>query len=132
MVRFILDLDPRGHVGQVHLDSVGFLNVRDGVERLRLGHVFDVCNSLGPSCLEQFFAKASDSHSHGAGSGSSLNFFVPRVSGVGSRTFFYQGVLGWSSLPVGMGSITDKSVFKIHVGSCLSTSAMSQGLAECV
>ena len=55
MVRFILDLNPREHIGQVHLDSIKFLNIHDRVKQLRLNHDFNVYNSLGPSYLEQFY-----------------------------------------------------------------------------
>ena len=132
MVRFILDLSPREHIGQVHLDSIKWLNIHDRVKQLRLNHVFKVYNSLGPSYLDQSFTKTSDSHTHGTRSSSSLNFFVPRVSGCGSNTFFYQGILDWNSLPVNIKSIGDKYVFKTHVKKHLSSTAMTRELAEYV
>ena len=40
MVRCILKLDNRAHIGNNELIKAGFLNVSDRIKRLNLGHVF--------------------------------------------------------------------------------------------
>ncbi len=104
MVRFILNLSPREHIGQVHLDSIKFLNIYDRVRQLRLNHVHKVFYSKGPSYLSQFFTKANATHSHSTRS-SSYNFHVPRVTSITSNSFYYQGTLDWNSLPSNIRSI---------------------------
>ena len=131
MVRFILKLPPREHIGQVHLDSIKLLRIHDRVKQLRLNHVFNVFHSSGPIYLQQFFTRISDSHSHRTRS-SSYNFHVPRVSGLASHSFYYQSTLDWNSLPNTIKSIDDKNSFKSKIKSHLSTIAMNQELAEFV
>ena len=131
MVRFILNLSPREHIGQVHLNSIKFLRIHDRVKQLRLSHVFNIFHSSGPSYLQRFFTKVSDSHSHRTRS-SSFNFHVPRVTGLASHSFFYQSTLDWNSLPNTIKSISDKNSFKSQVKTHLSTTSMNQELAEFV
>jgi len=129
MARFILNLSPREHIGQVHLDSIKLLKIQDRVKQLRLNHMFNVFYSMGPTYLEQFFTKTSVTHTHRTRS-SSHNFHVPRVTGLASGSFFYQGTLDWNSLPVNIRSITNRNSFKSHVKTHLSTTSMNQELAE--
>jgi hypothetical protein len=131
MARFILNLSPRDHIGQVHLDSIKLLKIHDRVKQLRLNHVFNVCHSMNPTYLQQFFTKTSNTHSHRTRS-SSHNFHVPRVTGLASKSFFYQGTLDWNSLPVNIQSIMTKNSFKFQVKAHLSTTSMNQELAEYV
>ena len=131
MARFILNLSPRDHIGQVHLDSIKLLKIQDRVKQLRLNHVFSVFHSMGPIYLQQFFSKTSGIHSHRTRS-SSHNFHVPRVTGPTSKSFFYQGTLDWNSLPVNIRSIMNKNSFKSLVKAHLSTTSMNQELAEYV
>ena len=42
MVRFILKLDSRAHIGNDELVNAGFLSVVDRVKQLKLGHVFKI------------------------------------------------------------------------------------------
>ena len=42
VVRFILDVGPRTHIGQNELDKVGMLSSKDRVVQLKLNHVFKI------------------------------------------------------------------------------------------
>ena len=131
IARFILNMSPRDHIGQIHLDSIKLLKIHDRVKQLRLNHMFGIFHSAGPLYLQQFFTKISATHTHRTRS-SSLNFHIPRVCGQGSKTFFYQGAKDWNSLPDYIKSITDKGAFKTQVKLHLSSIAMNQELAEYV
>merc|ERR1712240_154563 len=48
MVRFILKLDSRAHIGNDELVRPGFLSVVDRVKQLKLGHVFKIKNKSCP------------------------------------------------------------------------------------
>ena len=49
MARFILNLCPKNHIGQVHLDSIKVLKVHDRVKQLRLNLVFSA-NTINIVC----------------------------------------------------------------------------------
>ena len=129
MVRFILNLPPREHIGQVHLNSIKILNIQDRVKQLRLNHVFNVFHASGPSYLQQFFSKVSNVHSHGTRS-RSYNFHVPHHKSLAADTFYYNGIIDWNSLPYHVKSISDKHAFKAHVKTHLSQSSLNRELAE--
>ena len=42
IIRFILNLDNRAHIGNQELEKAGFLQVPDRVKQLKLGHVFKI------------------------------------------------------------------------------------------
>ena len=42
IIRFILGLDNRSHIGNDELNNAGFLKVPDRVKQLMLGHVFKI------------------------------------------------------------------------------------------
>lgn len=131
MIRFILNMSPREHVGQAHFDTVKLLDVQNRARQLRLNHMFNIFHSLSPSYFDQFFTKTSDSHSHHTRS-SAFNFHVPRVKGYSYKSFFYRGALDWNALPSYIKGITVRSTFKLAVKKHLACSAVKQELAEFV
>jgi hypothetical protein len=131
MVRFILDMSPREHVGQAQLQTLKYLDIQNRYKQLRLRHVHNVFQSTGPSYLHQLFTRTSAVHSYGTRS-NSLNVYVPRVKGQTFKSFFYQSILDWNSLPSDIKLIQDKETFKRAVKSHLSRNAMTQDLAAFV
>ena len=122
MIRFILNLSPRDHVGQEHFDAVKFLNVQNGSRQLRLNHMFNIFHSLGPSYLKQFFTKVSDTHSYATRS-RYWNFSIPRIGSYTKNSFFYQATLDWNKLPSSIKSIDDKTMYKVAMKKHLASNA---------
>ena len=131
MIRFILELTPREHVGQDHFNSVKLLDSQNRAKQLCLNHMLNIFHQQGPSYLHQFFTRTSDVHRH-ATRASSMNFHVPRVKGITAHSFFYHATLDWNCLPVNIKSIQNKSAFKTAMKSHLFRSAMTHELAEFV
>ena len=131
MIRYILNLSPRDHVGQINFDTVKLLDTHNRARQLRLNHMFNIFQSLGPSYLNQFFTKISDTHSHATRS-SSLNFHVPRVGSYTKKSFFYQATLDWNNLPTHIKSILDKCTYKYAMKKYLARNAMTHESAEFV
>ena len=52
VVRFVLDLDPRAHVGQEQQKELGLLSVKDRVIQLKLNQVFKMYHGLSPNYLK--------------------------------------------------------------------------------
>ena len=131
MVRFILNLSSRDHVGQINLDTVKLLDTQNRARQLRLNHMFNIFHSLGPSYLNQFFTKISHVHNHTTRSSAS-NFHVPRVGSYTKKSFFYRATLDWNDLPSQIKSILDKNTFKYAIKKHLARSAITQESAAFV
>ena len=57
MAQLILNLSPRGHIGQVYLDSIEVLKIHDRVKQLRFYHVFGVALNGSYLSTATFFTK---------------------------------------------------------------------------
>ena len=113
MVRFILDMGPREHVGYDQFSSLHCLDIEHRVQQLKLSHVFKVYHGNSPSYLNNNFVKVSDVHSYHTRS-SSYNFHKPQVSGCAKDTF-YSGIDLWNNLPNSIKSVTSKQLFRSTV-----------------
>ena len=120
MVRFILDKNPRAHIGLRELDRLGLLNVQDRVTQLKLNHVFKVEHSLAPKYMCDNFTRVSDRYSYNTRQ-SLFNFAVPTHSG--RNTFSVTAIKDWNALPSNIKSISSLSVFKKQVKLHLSQKA---------
>ena len=111
IVRFILNLPPRSHIDQMTRSSVKLLKIEDRVIQLRLGHVHNIFNGIGAPYLANKFVRTHQAHNHRTRT-SNLNFIVPRVKGIASKSFFYNAIVDWNALPPQIKSISSKSTFK--------------------
>ena len=99
MVRFVLDLPARSHIGQPQLDMLNYLNMHDRVSQLRLNHVFKISNCTRPVYLKEHFKKVNHVHSFSTRSNTCSNYFVPSINSVTRTAFYYNAVLDWKRLP---------------------------------
>ncbi len=114
MVRFILNLGPRDHVGLSELSKVGFLSVKDIVVQLSLNLVHSIFQGTCLSYMLENFNKLSSIHNHNTRD-STYNFFVPHVNSTTKTTFYYNGIRHWNLLPDRIKSIQCKTSFKSEV-----------------
>ena len=114
MVRFLLNLDPRSHIGSIELAEVGMLNVEQRVNQLKLNHIFKIFNNTSPSYLSQNFTRVSSFHNYSTRS-SNYNFVVPRVQGIGTNTFYYSAIKLWNDMPNNIKCQQYKCSFKMSV-----------------
>ena len=115
IVRYILDLDNRAHIGCNELEKVNMLYVEDRVKQMKLNHVFKIWNGYGPEYMREKFSKLSDTESRTCTRASSNNFFLPRVRGQGINTFYFTAIKDWNSLPVSIKEIQNFENFKTRV-----------------
>ena len=59
IVRFILDLGPRSHVGQCELDRAGMLNTKDRAKQLILIYMYNIYYQTAPGYLCENFERIS-------------------------------------------------------------------------
>ena len=99
VIRCILSLDSRSHIGYNEFNILNWLPVNYRVDQLKLNHVFKVLHDTGPVYLKEGFVLNSELHNHYT-RGSELTFFKPQVSTQGLKTFTFTAILAWNSLPL--------------------------------
>ncbi len=65
MVRFIKSMEPRTHISQEELSSIGMLDVKSRVKQLRLNHAYKIYNNSSPQYLVENFTQVSEIHAYG-------------------------------------------------------------------
>ena len=119
IVRFILDVGPRTHIGQKEFDMVGMLSSQDRVVQLKLSHVFKIFHNCCPEYMKMHFTRVSSLHNYST-RGSPFNFKVPHSKGQDRFTFFNTAIHHWNSLPNEIKNINDFKLFKQSVKQFLS------------
>ena len=112
MIRFIVDLDNRAHIGQKELEKAGFLNVSKRVSQMKLGHVFKINTKTCPLYLTQHFHKLNEGGERIATRAKAHNFHTPRIS---TNTFAYTAIKDWNSLPSTIKEMKSENLFKEKV-----------------
>lgn len=115
MIRFILKLGSRSHIGCNELEKVNMLNVSNRVKQIKLNHVYKIWKRTSPEYMMENFNKISDTELRNCTRASTNNFFLPRVKGNCTSTFFYTGIKNWNSLPAEIKQIQNESTFKDKV-----------------
>ena len=118
IVRYMLNVPPRHHIGFEEFKSVGVLPVHFRVEQLKLGHMYNIVNGSAPDYMNFNICNVSNHHNHGT-RGSVNSCTVPRVGASGSTSFFYTGIGIWNSLSDVIKQSTTKTAFKKLVKSYL-------------
>jgi hypothetical protein len=122
MVRFILNLDARDHVGQQELDKLNMLYVKCRVTQLKMNHVFNIFNGTSNSYISNNFRLFSDVHRYNTRNSES-NFILPKAKGQACNTFYFTGIKEWNSLPIQIKSLTNSTSFKSAIKTHLSTNS---------
>ena len=112
IIRYILNLDGRAHIGCNEYDKLNMLNVSDRVKQLRLNHAHRIWKGSCPKYMTEYFDKISDTDLRNCTRASANNFFLPRVKGQGMHTFFYSAIKNWNSLPASIKQIQNENTFK--------------------
>ncbi len=111
IVRFIMCVGPRVHIGQSELNFVGMLSSQDRVVQLKLNNVFKIFHDICPEYMKMFFTKVSSVHRYST-RGSPFNFVVPHSKGQACFTFYNSAIHHWNSLSNNIKDTHDFQVFK--------------------
>ena len=114
VIRFIMNQNIMYHISEDDFKQLNFLNIQNRAKQLRLNHVFNIFNEIGPEYLRSNFTRVLNSHNHNTRN-SMQNFVIPKKSTVISGSFYYNAIMDWSSLPSAIKSISNKSAFKKSV-----------------
>ena len=115
MIRFILNLDNRSHIGILEQEKVNMLPVASRVKQLKLNHVLNIRNDHCPEYLKENFYRISDTELRQCTRASRLNFFLPRVHNQAVNTFYFSAIKDWNSLPAKIKEITNTDSFRTMV-----------------
>ena len=116
VIRFILNLDNRAHIGNEELIKAGFLNVTDRVKQLKLGHVFKIKSKTSPYYLSTNFQRLNENENRIVTRATANNFFKPRIC---PNTFAYSAICEWNELPSNIKDIKGEKNFKDSLKKCI-------------
>ena len=128
IIRFILDLDPRSHIGSDKFKKVNMLPVEYRVKQLKLNHTFKIFNNQGPKYLQEHFKTIKDNPINISTRASKNNFFKPSVKGQAINTFYFSAIKEWNSLPSKIKEISNFISFKSAVKNHLETELINKEL----
>ena len=113
IIRFILGLPSRSHMGLTEFSGASMLPVPLRVDQLKLNHVYNIINSIAPSYLKSKISIAG--HTGHVTRFGNRACFVPRVNSLAIKSFFYTDIKRWNALPFTTQSLTNKQAFKSEV-----------------
>ena len=88
VIRFILSLPSRSHIGPTEFSRASMLSVPLRVDQLKLNHMCNIINGIAPSYLKSEILIAGHT-GHVTQSGIRA-CFVPRVNSFAIKSFFYK------------------------------------------
>ena len=113
VIRFILGLPSRSHIGVTDFSSACMLPVPLRVAQLKLNHMYNIVNGISPHYLRVEVSMAGN-HGHNTRSGNRA-CFVPRMNSFAIKSFFYTGGKLWNSLPYTTQRITKSVAYHIQI-----------------
>ena len=113
LVRVVLGLGPRIHVGKHQLQQLGWLPLEAREVQLQLRMVHNICNNKAPAYLSNHFVKSRETHSYNTrASLTDLRLPSFNLDTFGKCTFKYRGAVNWNKLPSEIKVISSNSYFK--------------------
>ena len=122
LVRTVMGLGPRDHVGKNQLQGLGWLTVEARVTQLRLTLVHRIVNGSPPNYLINYFPRVGDTHNYRTRA--SLADLQPvrcRIE-MGKTSFAVIGAQQWNKLPLDIKLTTGKNNFKTKIKAWLTDS----------
>ena len=118
LVRYILNLGPREHVGDLEILSLSWLPFPKRVRYFELVHAFKIKRGLAPSYLAINFRNITDVHSYGIRQNLE-NFSLARYT-CPTGSFSRCSISSWNSLPQQLKEIRSIGLFKMRLKSHLA------------
>ena len=112
IIRFILNLRNRSHIGVAEHEKVNMFPVKDRARQLKLNHAFNVKMGQCPEYLKDKFNRIGDTELRVCTRASRNNFFLPRVKNQGVHTFYFSVIKDWNLLPAKIKDLTNRDHFR--------------------
>ena len=110
VIRFVLGIPPRTHLGCSEFSRVNILPVKYRADQIRLNHMINIVHGSAHEYLKQSI-NLSRGNRYDIRSGN-LSCVMPSVKGFGIKSFFYSASKLWNSLSPNLQYITNKHLFK--------------------
>ncbi len=127
IIRYMLHVPPRTHIGVNEFKRVNLLPVHYRVEQLKLGHMYNILNGNAPVYMSCNINMVQNTHSHGTRVSFS-SCMVPRVEIFGSKSFYYTSICHWNDLPLSIKQCTSKDNFKKSIKAHLRNKVINEDL----
>jgi hypothetical protein len=114
VIRNILNLLPRSHIGADIFRNLNWLPIESRVSQIKVTHMFRILNNESPKYLRDGISKMHEKHKYNTRSGE-MALFKPKLNTQGQKTFLYTAISQWNSLPKDVQSETTKEGFKKKV-----------------
>ena len=114
VIRFLLNVGPRTHIGLEQFKQVNMLPVSYRVDQLKLNHMYNITMGKAPVYLTAD-VKCVRNHNNHNTRNSQTAYVAPRVGSMGLASFLYTGITRWNKLPTHIQKCTSKSGFKIKL-----------------
>ena len=115
IIRFVLNMDSRAHVGSEVFKSLGWLPGSKKVDQIILNHIIKVKSDQSPDYMVKHFIPASSIHSYGTRFRETACFSIPKVRSFGMKSFRYNGCVLWNKLPGDIRNLQRYPNFKVAV-----------------
>ena len=115
MIRFILNLGNRAHIGSAEYEKVNMLSVSDRVRQLKLNHVFKIRRGQCPEYMKENFCRIGDTELRICTRATSNNLFLPRVNNQAVHTFFFSAIKEWNLLPAKIKELSSEETFRTMI-----------------
>jgi hypothetical protein len=114
IIRYVLGLNPRSHLGYEEFRKVGWLPVKYRVDQIKLNHMHKIVGGNCPDYMKEGMVMLRSMHNHNTRH-SAMNFSLPNMGSNGQNSFQYTGIKLWNSLPIGVQKEEERHVFKHKV-----------------
>ena len=128
LIRFILGISTRSHIGYREFSSSKMLPVEYRVTQLKLNHMFNIVHGSAPEYLKNNI-NITREPAHNTRSGS-FACYIPNVKSFGIKSFFFTGSKLWNSLSHSIQCVTDKFIFKKMIKGTLWNRLRSAHISE--
>ena len=99
IIRFVLKMDPRSHIGSYEFKSLCWLPVSRRVGQIVLNHVFKIKSEKSAEFMIEHCVPITSVHSYGTKFRENGCFFsIPKVKGFGKKSLAYNGCILWNDL----------------------------------
>ena len=122
MIRFVLKLDPRSHIGSDEFKSLGWLPVSKRVDQIILNRIFRIKSGTSPDYMGEHSIPASSVHNYRTRFRENGNFLYPKVKGFGRKSLAFTGCSLRNRLPPNVKNVNELKPFKTAVKSHLFNS----------
>ena len=117
LIRLVLGLSPRDHIGKERFQQLGWLPIDARAVQLQLSMVYNICNNRVPVYLKDYLKRSGDTHDHHTRA-SVADLCLPRFkTKMGKNSFRFSGAVNWNMLPLEIKSISSVCSFKTKVQS---------------